>query len=74
MVAGSTVADLTSQNNGQVTKAEIDAFWNGIGRIIAPLKPANVKMTMRDFRRKNGAVQQQWSYSANGGGACGAAR
>ncbi|WP_119274494.1 TadE/TadG family type IV pilus assembly protein [Taklimakanibacter deserti] len=73
VVAGSTVTDLTTQSNGQVTKAEIDAFWNGIGRIIAPLKLADVKMTMRDFRKKNGAVQQQWSYSANGGSACGAA-
>ncbi|MGE3872663.1 MAG: TadE/TadG family type IV pilus assembly protein [Parvibaculaceae bacterium] len=73
VVAGSTVTDLTTQSQGQVTKAEIDAFWNGIGRIIAPLKLANVTMTMRAFRKKDGAVKQQWSYSANGGSACGAA-
>ena len=58
VVAGSTVTDLTTQSQGQVTKAEIDAFWNGIGRIIAPLKLANVTMTMRAFRKKDGAVKR----------------
>ena len=72
VVAGSTIADLATQTPAQVSKSEIDGFWNGIGRIIAPLKLADVKMTMRDFRMKNGAVKQEWSYSANGGSSCGA--
>ncbi|MGE0241052.1 MAG: TadE/TadG family type IV pilus assembly protein [Parvibaculaceae bacterium] len=73
VVAGSTVADLTTQTTKQVTKADINGIWNGIGRIIAPMKLADVKMTMRAFRKKDGAVTQQWSYSANGGSSCGAA-
>jgi hypothetical protein len=72
VVAGSTVADLTTQTAVQISKADIDGFWDGIGRIIAPLKSANVTMTMRTFRKKDGGVKQQWSYSAHGGSSCGA--
>ncbi|MGE0004896.1 MAG: TadE/TadG family type IV pilus assembly protein [Parvibaculaceae bacterium] len=72
VVAGSTVADLTTQTKEQISKTDIDDFWNGIGRIIAPLRLADVRMTMRAFRKKNGTVRQQWSYSANGGSSCGA--
>jgi hypothetical protein len=74
VVAASTVADLTTQNEAQVNKAYINDIWaeDGIGRVISPLQLNNVHMTMRDYRKQNGAVSQKWSYSANGGTACGA--
>jgi Flp pilus assembly protein TadG len=73
VVAGSTITDLTTQSQGQVTKSDIDNIWNGIGRIITPLKLSDVKLTMRDYRKQDGSVKEQWSYSANGGSSCGVA-
>jgi Flp pilus assembly protein TadG len=70
VVAGSTIADLTTQSPGQTSKAEISDFWNGIGDIIKPLKLSDVTLTMRAFRMNGTSVQPLWPYSSGGGGSC----
>jgi Flp pilus assembly protein TadG len=72
VVAGSSMADLTTQSPGQVTKAELAQFWTGVGQIIAPLPLSDVRMTLRSFRKNGSSVQQQWTYSASNG-TCGSA-
>lgn len=71
VVAGSTIADLTTQSQGQVTASGINALWTGIGQIIAPLQLTDVAMTLRAYRRTGGAVSQIWTHSQNG--TCGGA-
>lgn len=65
VVAGSTIADLTTQSPGTVTGTEIRDFWTGIGRIIEPLPIDSVTLTMRDYRKDGGSSKRQWSYSSN---------
>ncbi|MFZ5675676.1 MAG: TadE/TadG family type IV pilus assembly protein [Pseudomonadota bacterium] len=68
VVAGSTIADLTTQNPGTVTGAQINQYWTAIGDIIAPLNLADVSLTMRDYRKDGGSAKRQWGY--NKGTAC----
>ena len=69
-MAGSAVADLATQNPGQITKGEIIAFWNGLDKIIAPTKVADVKLTMRAFRKSGSSVTPLWPVSSTGGPPC----
>lgn len=71
VVAGSTIADLTTQNPGTVTGTAIGQYWAAVGDIIAPLALSNVKLTMRDFRKDGGTAKRQWGYS-QGSAACSA--
>lgn len=72
VVAGSTMADITTQSPGQVTKTELNQFWTGVGQIIAPLPLSSVRLTLRSFRKNGSSVQQQWTYSSSNG-SCGSA-
>ncbi len=63
VVAGSTIADLTTQSPGTVTGAEIKNFWTGIGDIIEPLPIDSIKLTLRDFRKNGTSSKQKWQYS-----------
>lgn len=72
VVAGSTMADVTTQSPGQVTKAELNQFWTGVGQIITPLPLSSVRLTLRSFRKNGATVQQQWTHSASNG-SCGSA-
>lgn len=63
VVAGSTIADLTTQNPGQVTGTDIRNFWLGIGKIVEPLPIDSIALTLRDFRKDGASSKQQWQYS-----------
>lgn len=63
VVAGSTIADLTTQNGAQVTGTDIKNFWVGIGKIVDPLPIDSIALTLRDFRKDGGSSKQQWQYS-----------
>lgn len=69
VVAGSSMADLTTQSPGTVTKTDMNNIRSGVGKIITPLKIANVTLTMRDYRKNGSNVQSQWSY-LSGTGTC----
>lgn len=64
VVAGSTIADLVTQNPGQITGQEIDNFWTGIGRIIEPMPIDSLILTLRDYRKEGGSSKRQWVYPA----------
>lgn len=63
VVAGSTIADLTTQNPGTVTGTQIGQYWTAVGDIIAPLTLSNVNLTIRNFRKDGGSAKRQWGYS-----------
>lgn len=63
VVAGSTIADLTTQNAGTVTGTQIGQYWTAVGDIIAPLTTSNVNLTIRDYRKDGGSAKRQWSYT-----------
>ena len=64
VVAGSTIADLVTQNPGQVTGQEINNFWTGIGLIIEPMPLDSLVLTIRDYRKEGGSSKRQWVYPA----------
>lgn len=61
VLAGSTIADLTTQSPGSLTGTQIGQFWTAVGDIIAPV--SNVNLTMRNFRKNGSTAKQQWSYA-----------
>jgi hypothetical protein len=70
VVAGSTIADLTTQSQAEVTKETIDKFWTGMGPIVAPVDISKVTMTMQAFRKDSNGVNPLWPHSVSGGVAC----
>lgn len=63
VLAGSTMADLTTQSAGTVTSADMAKYWTGVGDIIAPMTVSNVNLTMRNYRKDSNSARRQWTYS-----------
>lgn len=68
VLAGSTMADLTTQSAGTVTVGNLNDYWNEVGSIIPPMRDTDVNLTMRNFRKDGNSARRQWSYSQ---GSCG---
>lgn len=69
VLAGSTMADLTTQSAGTVTSADMTKYWTGVGDIIAPMTAADVNLTMRNYRKDGNSARRQWTYGQ--GASCG---
>lgn len=67
VIAGSSIADITTQSQGQVTKQQVIDMWNNIGKIIVPVKLSDVALTMRAYRKSGGTVKQQWPLNTGNG-------
>lgn len=63
VLAGSTIADITTQSPGTVKSTDIFKYWNGVGDIIAPLTPSDIAMTIRNYRKDGSTAKRQWTYS-----------
>ena len=63
VIAGSTIADITTQEPATTTGNKIRGFWIGIGDIIKPLPIDSIKLTLRDFRKDGASSKQKWQYS-----------
>lgn len=63
VVAGSTLADLTTQSAGSITGTQIGSFWTATGAITEPLPISSIELTVRDFRVEGTTAKQQWQYS-----------
>ncbi len=63
VVAGSTIADLTTQSPGTITGDEIKKIWTGIGAIIEPLPIDAISLTLRDYRKNGTTSGKKWEYS-----------
>lgn len=63
VLAGSTMADITTQSPGTVTGDTLGQIWTGVGEIIAPMALADVNLTMRDYRKDGNGARRQWSYT-----------
>jgi Flp pilus assembly protein TadG len=64
VLAGSTVADLTTQSATSVKSTDIKSFWDATSRIVDPASVEGV--TVRDFRVDGSTAKQQWTYSPLG--------
>ncbi|WP_119388340.1 TadE/TadG family type IV pilus assembly protein [Taklimakanibacter lacteus] len=81
VIAGSTLADLTTQNANSITGTQISAFWTATGKITEPYPIESITLTVRDFRVNGTTAKQQWQYTQQVGSQpdapppnCGAAR
>lgn len=63
VLAGSTMADITTQSPGTVTGTLLNKYWTGVGDIIAPLTTSNVNLTLRNYRKDGSTAKRQWGYS-----------
>lgn len=70
--AASVVADLVTQNDGTVTAANIDDYFNAAELVMKPTPIANVRIQLYGYRNVSGTVTQIWSRSSPTGGACAA--
>jgi len=68
VLAGSTMADLTTQSAGTVTVSDLDKYWTSVGDIIAPMTATNVNLTMRNYRKEGSSARGEWIY--NEGASC----
>ena len=72
VTAGSTMADLTTQNTSTITGTDMQKYWGATGLAIALAPTDGIKVTVRDFRISGATAKQQWQFSQ--GGTCGLSR
>jgi Flp pilus assembly protein TadG len=75
VLAGATLADLTTQTATSTTGTDIAKYWQATtDAIIAPLPASSVKVTMRDFRLSGTTSKQKWEYPVATTAGCGVSR
>ena len=75
VLAGATLADLTTQTATSTTGTDIGKYWQATtDSIIAPLPASSVKVTMRDFRLSGTTSKQKWEYPVAETAGCGTSR
>jgi len=75
VLAGATLADLTTQTATSTTGTDIAKYWQATtDSIIAPLPSSSVKVTMRDFRLSGTTSKQKWEYPIATTAGCGTSR
>jgi hypothetical protein len=66
----STLADLVTQADSTITKADIDGIFESARAIFEPLPVEGISLNLWDFRMQDGAPTKVWEYS--NGTSCGA--
>ncbi len=67
-VAASAVVDLTTQETGSVSTADLDQFILAADAILKPFTATDTKVELINFRRDGTNVTQKWTHSRGGCG------
>src|SRR5207302_2798663 len=59
-LATNTLADLVTQAQGTVSKADLTGFYNAVGPIMDPFPSSSVQITISDYRMSGTTVGQKW--------------
>lgn len=69
ILAGSTIADLTTQSATSVKSTDIDDYWEATGAIVDPAAVSGY--TVRDYRVNGTTSRMKWKYTPAGMTSCG---
>jgi Flp pilus assembly protein TadG len=64
-----TIGDLVTQNANQITTAQLDGIFNAARPILDPIPDSQLEISITDYRKVGGSLQQIWQYN-NGGVTC----
>ncbi len=70
-ITASTLADLVAQAPGEVTKSDLNGFFNAAGPIMDPYPVGDVGLEVYGYEIVNRSVRMAWKY--NQGRSCGGA-
>lgn len=68
-LTASTLADLTTQAPGTVTKADLDGFFDAANAIMEPFPADQIALEVYGFTKDGANVKLAWKYK-NGGASC----